>query len=154
MTEETREHEAQQTQESSEKAEAQEGKKSKPEELKESAQKIWFAGLGALAMAEEEGSKLFQNLVSRGEAFAPRAKRPVENVRTKTGEIVGKVETRVEDSLTSLLGKLGIPSRGEIASLAERVANLTEKLETMKSDEKKSPGKASTKTGQKTAAAE
>ena len=30
------------------------------EELKDSAQKVWLAGLGALSMASEEGNKLFK----------------------------------------------------------------------------------------------
>lgn len=35
-------------------------------EVRESAQKIWLAGLGALALAEEEGARLFDTLVERG----------------------------------------------------------------------------------------
>ncbi|MGB5658402.1 MAG: phasin family protein, partial [Thermoanaerobaculia bacterium] len=45
-------------------------KKSKTDvqnEVVQSAQKIWLAGIGALATAEEEGSKLFNSLVKKGE---------------------------------------------------------------------------------------
>lgn len=40
--------------------------RSLPREARESAQKIWLAGLGALAVAEEEGGHLFERLVQRG----------------------------------------------------------------------------------------
>jgi parallel beta-helix repeat protein len=36
-------------------------------DLMESAHKVWLAGLGALAMAEEEGGRLFKNLIEKGE---------------------------------------------------------------------------------------
>lgn len=39
------------------------------QELQESAQRIFLAGLGALSKAEEEGSKFFKRLVERGEAY-------------------------------------------------------------------------------------
>ena len=34
--------------------------------MKDSAQHIWLAGLGAFAKAQEEGSKVFDNLVKEG----------------------------------------------------------------------------------------
>jgi poly(hydroxyalkanoate) granule-associated protein len=34
--------------------------------MKDSAQHIWLAGLGAFAKAQEEGSKVFENLVKEG----------------------------------------------------------------------------------------
>lgn len=40
--------------------------RSLPREARESAQKIWLAGLGALAVAEETGGSLFDRLVDRG----------------------------------------------------------------------------------------
>jgi len=39
------------------------------QELQESAQRIFLAGLGALSKAEEEGSKLFKRLVKKGEEY-------------------------------------------------------------------------------------
>lgn len=41
-------------------------------EARQSAQRIWFAGLGALAMAEEEGAQLFESLVERGRELERR----------------------------------------------------------------------------------
>ncbi len=59
-----------------------------PEEIKASAQRIWLAGLGALTMAEEEGSKLFRNLVDRGAAFEARGKEHAEDIRERVEEQV------------------------------------------------------------------
>ena len=35
-------------------------------DIMESAHKVWLAGLGAVAMAEQEGSKFFSGLVEKG----------------------------------------------------------------------------------------
>ncbi|HAS52088.1 MAG TPA: hypothetical protein DCS21_10250, partial [Gammaproteobacteria bacterium] len=35
--------------------------------IRESASRIWLAGLGAVAKTQEEGEKLFQSLVEEGE---------------------------------------------------------------------------------------
>jgi len=44
------------------------------EKVKESANQIWLAGLGAYAKAEEEGTKLFDNLVHDGEKIETKTR--------------------------------------------------------------------------------
>jgi len=54
-------------------------KKSSPKhDLGESAQKVWLAGLGALSIAEREGSKVFRSLVDLGEEYLKQSREPVE----------------------------------------------------------------------------
>ena len=62
-------------------------KSSRTAEVRESAQKIWLAGLGALSVAETEGTKLFKDLVKKGEGFEKRGKR-----RASSNGRQGKVE--------------------------------------------------------------
>ena len=77
-----------------------------PAEVRESARKIWFAGLGALSAAEEEGSKLFRSLVEKGEQYEAKGRDAVSDVKHDLEETVEKVrgqaETRwdrIEDSI-------------------------------------------------------
>ena len=96
-------------------------------ELKESAQKIWLAGIGALATAEEEGSKLFNSLVKKGETYEARGKQRVEEVKARVEEVVGKAEGSFEKSFEKLGGagargtfRRTIEERGDaLASLVE-----------------------------------
>ncbi len=110
-------------------------KKNITTDIKESAHKIWLAGLGALAVTEEEGSKLFTNLVHKGEKFEGRRKGDLKMVKEKAGDAIDalgnqwdKVESTVDQKVGKALDKLGLPSRSEIQNLVARVEELTDKL--------------------------
>lgn len=113
------------------------------EDLKESAHKIWLAGLGALSVAEEEGSKLFKNLVEKGETYETRGREQYAEVKSKVEKVADKakdrasstwdrVEDRIDEAVTSALGRLGVPTRDEIATLTRRVEELTAVVEQLK----------------------
>jgi poly(hydroxyalkanoate) granule-associated protein len=109
------------------------------DELKESAHKIWLAGLGALAAAEEEGTKLFNRLVDRGKDFEAKGKVQVdkvmaeaEKVKTKAGETFEEWTAKADERFTGLLQKLGVPTRDEIHTLTQKVEELTAKIEQLK----------------------
>lgn len=121
-------------------------------DLRDNAHKIWLAGLGALQAAEEEGSKLFKNLVERGESFQSRGREQFEEVKDKVEDAAGKakdraettwgkVEHRLDDAVSAALGRLGVPSRDEIATLTQRVEELTAVVEKLK-PAKKAPAKS------------
>ncbi len=122
-------------------------------ELKENAHKIWLAGLGALHAAEEEGSKLFKNLVERGETFEQRSRdrygevkekvdHAAEEAKDRAGSAWERIETRLDESVTQALGRLGVPSRDEIATLTQRVEELTAVVEKLKPARKAPAAKA------------
>jgi len=119
--------------------------------VKDSANKIWLAGLGAFAMAEEEGGKLFKGLVEKGKKFeevgreklgeargrveelAESAKEKVEaatgDVRDRASELFERVEDRWDERMASALQRFGVPSRDEIARLTRRIEELTRLVE-------------------------
>lgn len=125
-------------------------KKDLQNELKESASKIWLAGLGALAAAEEEGSKLFKNLVEKGEKWESKGRRTVNDVRDNVQEKVDEakdkasstwdqVNERFDDMLAGALKRFGVPAREEIATLTKRVEELTTLVESLKQPKKAAP---------------
>jgi poly(hydroxyalkanoate) granule-associated protein len=135
-------------------------KKSKTDvqnEVVQSAQKIWLAGIGALATAEEEGSKLFNSLVKKGETYEARSKQRVDEVKARVEEVVGKAEgsfdklgDALDEKVAEAINRLGVPSRNEIAKLTRSVEELTVKVDQLKetppkkAPAKKAPAKKST----------
>lgn len=100
--------------------------------LKESAQEIWLAGLGAFAMAGEEGSKLFKQLVKRGEGMEKVNKARIqkltaraESLRGDARSAVSRIAAPIENGMTGAMHKLGVPTRSEIQTLTRKVEELT-----------------------------
>lgn len=125
-------------------------RKKKQSEVRESAQKIWFAGLGALSLAEEEGTKLFSRLVKEGEGFEKRGKEQFEKVQEKVEDVRDAAESKwdklgstFDERVASTLNKLGVPSRHEIQRLTKRVEELTTKVDQLN---KRPRAKAKTRT--------
>ena len=109
------------------------------DEMRESAHKIWLAGLGALAKAEEEGTKVFHNLVEAGEEFEARGKKRFKLVKGKVDEAREAAETQFEklgdtfdNKVAGAVQRLGVPSRSEIQRLTKRVEELTAKVDKIK----------------------
>jgi poly(hydroxyalkanoate) granule-associated protein len=50
------------------------------ETLQGSVEQVWLAGLGALALTEEEGSKFFHSLVKKGEVVEKKSKARLDGV--------------------------------------------------------------------------
>jgi len=127
-------------------------RKERQAELKESAHKIWLAGLGALQTAEEESSKLFNTSVEKGKGYEGRGrdqfKEVAEEIRSKVETAAGrvkteasgtweKVEEKIDAAVTSSFGRFGVPNRDEIATLTRRVEELTKVVEQLKTPAKK-----------------
>ena len=108
-------------------------------DLKESANKVWLAGLGALATVGEEGGKLFEQLVKKGETFEPKVMSQVEKAKDRFDEAKvkaekawTKIEGSIDDRVTAAIHRIGVPTRDEIKELSKRVAELTSKVEDLK----------------------
>ncbi len=106
------------------------------DDVKDTAHRIWLAGLGALAAAEEEGSKLFSRLVERGRDLESRGKVEVDKVvdqaKTKAGDTWSDLGTKVDEAISSALHRMGVPTREEIRTLTQRVEELNAKVEQLR----------------------
>jgi poly(hydroxyalkanoate) granule-associated protein len=108
--------------------------------VKDSANQIWLAGLGAFAKAQEEGSKLFESLVKEGEEIESRTKKAaedkVEMAKNKTSDTWDKLEQVFEERVSRALSRLGVPTNDDIQSLSKRIEELNENIkELIKSEE-------------------
>ncbi len=108
--------------------------------VKDSAQQIWLAGLGAFSKAQEEGQKVFNALVKEGNSIQKRTMRVTEDkmneVTSRVGKFAGglqkqangtwdKLETVFEERVERALTRLGVPTNKEIGELTRRVEQLT-----------------------------
>lgn len=113
------------------------------DEIKESVHRIWLAGLGALAVAEEEGGKVFSRLVERGRDVESKGKVEVDKMRSDAERFNERFKAKAEsafetwgdrfdEKLTATLRRLGVPTREEIRNLTQKVEELNAKIELLK----------------------
>ena len=108
--------------------------------VRESAQQIWHAGLGAFAKTQEEGAKVFEALVKEGRTLEARtrkfARRGMGTVAGPVGQAASrasakatatwdKLEQVFEDRVARALNRLGVPTNRDIQNLSKRVEALT-----------------------------
>jgi poly(hydroxyalkanoate) granule-associated protein len=108
--------------------------------IKESAQQIWLAGLGAFSKAQEEGTKVFEALVREGNSIQKRTMRVTEDkvneVTSRFTKMAGevqkqanhswdKLESVFEERVERALQRLGVPTSKEVQHLTKRVEELT-----------------------------
>jgi poly(hydroxyalkanoate) granule-associated protein len=107
-----------------------------PRTIRRSAQQIWLAGLGAFALAGEEGGKLFGSLVKKGqgveklnksrlEKVISRVERVGERVRDNAGRAISRIGNPFDTGMSAALHQIGVPTRKEIVTLTKRVEELT-----------------------------
>lgn len=122
--------------------------------VKESAQQIWLAGLGAFAKAQEEGNKVFDALVKEGESIQSRTRKLTDEkfaqVAGKAAGTWGRLEQVLEDRVARSLGSLGVPSKKDIDKLSKRVVELTAVVQSL--TEEKAKAKAVVKPAAKVSA--
>lgn len=104
--------------------------------VKDSAQQIWLAGMGAFSKAQEEGSKVFEALVKEGMSLQKKTQGIAEEkisevtgrmtamadtVQAKAGQNWDKLEAIFEARTAKALSKLGVPTAKDVHALTERV---------------------------------
>jgi poly(hydroxyalkanoate) granule-associated protein len=97
--------------------------------VKDSAQQIWLAGMGAFSKAQEEGGKVFEALVKEGMTLQRKTQGMAEekisevtgkmsamagNVTSKAGQNWDKLESIFEQRTAKALNKLGVPTAKDV----------------------------------------
>ena len=115
--------------------------------MKDSAQHIWLAGLGAFAKAQEEGTKVFENLVKEGshlQQTTQQAQAKMTEAADKVGQMASqmgqsasgqmdKLETIFEERVAKALKSMGLPSAQDVADLKARIEQLEKQLAELRS---------------------
>jgi poly(hydroxyalkanoate) granule-associated protein len=100
------------------------------------AREMWLAGLGALSVAEEAGTQVFNALVEEGKSWeqerreqTQKTARQVERITEEGSRAVEAVEERVRDEVNDALRRIGVPHRDDVDDLRTQVDALSEKLD-------------------------
>lgn len=123
-------------------------KKSKElqQDIMESAHKVWLAGLGAVAMAEQEGGKFFSNLVEQGQKMEKKSKQKVDQAKGTVAGVKTIAESywetfgrTIDDRMTSVIHRIGVPTKDEIEALTKKVQELTVAVDNLRTKQAAKP---------------
>lgn len=112
--------------------------------IKDSAQQIWLAGLGAFSKAQEEGGKAFESLVKEGLSIQRKTQSVAEEriseasnrmssmateISSKATGQWDKLENLFEERVAKALNKLGVPSARDVDALIVRIDDLAQHVQ-------------------------
>ena len=107
--------------------------------VKDSAQQIWLAGMGAFSRAQAEGGKVFDALIKEGMNLQRKTTGIAEekinevtgrmtsmagDVQAKAGQHWDKLEAIFEQRTAKAMSKLGVPTAKDVDALIKRVDEL------------------------------
>jgi poly(hydroxyalkanoate) granule-associated protein len=130
--------------------------------VKDSAQQIWQAGLGAFTKAQAEGSKAIEALIKEGVSMQRKTQSVAEekiseasskmssmatDISSKASGQWDKLESIFEDRVAKALNKLGVPSAKDVNALIARIDELNKSVQKLsaKGAAPKAPAKAPAK---------
>lgn len=137
--------------------------------VKDSAQQIWQAGLGAFNKAQAEGTKAFEALVKEGVSLQRKTQSAAEEkiseatskmstmangISSKASGQWDKLESIFEERVAKALNKLGVPSAKDVSALIARIEELNKSVQKLsaKGAEPKVASKAAPRKAARTAA--
>lgn len=112
--------------------------------VKDSAQQIWQAGVGAFNKAQAEGSKALEALVKEGVSLQRKtqsvAEEKISEATSKMSNMAtdissrasgqwDKLESIFEDRVAKALNKLGVPSAKDVNDLIARIDELNKSVQ-------------------------
>jgi len=111
-----------------------------PEQATESAntllaglRRVLMAGIGAVALSQEQIEDFVGKLVERGEIADSDARRLLNDVVERRVKLVQDSTKRAEEEfdkrIESLLARMNIPSKTELDTLSEKIGELSRKVD-------------------------
>ena len=100
--------------------------------LLEAARKVLLAGIGAVALAQEEIEDFVNKLIERGEIAEKDGKKLISEVVDKRKKSAEKAEDDFTQRIEEILDRLNVPSKEDIDALGSKITALSKKVDELK----------------------
>lgn len=103
------------------------------ENWREQFKRVMQAGIGAVALAQEEVEQVVKKLVQKGALVESEGRKWVADFMEKgyqqTKDKVNSFEQNLETNVEAIVKKFSLPSKGQIEELAGKVEELSRKVD-------------------------
>ena len=96
--------------------------------LQEALHRVMLAAVGTVGLVQDELEHFVNKAVERGEISEKEARKTVRDVGEKRKGAGKEVDKRFEDVLV----KMNIPTKNDLTALNDKIADLTNKVESLK----------------------
>jgi poly(hydroxyalkanoate) granule-associated protein len=101
----------------------------------ETARRVLLAGIGAVALAQEEVEEFVNKLIERGEIAEKDGRKLVKDImerrRSKAKEVRSEAEETLEKRVEELLDRMNVATKSDIDALSRKVSALTKKVDAL-----------------------
>ena len=100
------------------------------------ARKVLLAGVGAVALAQDEVEAFVNRLIERGEIAEKDGRKLINDVmdrrRKQMEDSQAKAKENLDGRVEAILHRMNIPTKSDIESLSDKIAALTKKVDQLK----------------------
>ncbi len=100
--------------------------------LYESVRKVLLAGIGAVALAQEEIEDFVNKLIERGEIAEKDGKKLIRDLMERRKKQAKEAEQNLDKQVEEVLGRMNIPTKSDIQALSAKINELNEKVDELK----------------------
>jgi poly(hydroxyalkanoate) granule-associated protein len=100
--------------------------------LLDAARKVLLAGIGAVALAQDEIEDFVNRLVERGEIAEKDGRKLLREVMDKRKKDADKAEDVVAKRVEEILDRMSVPTKSDIEALGDKIALLSKKVDELK----------------------
>ena len=98
----------------------------------EATRKVLLAGIGAVALTQEQIESFVNKLVERGEIAEKDGKKLVRDVMEKRKKEAKKAEDELDKRMVEILDRMNVPTKNDIEALSAKITALTKKVDELK----------------------
>jgi poly(hydroxyalkanoate) granule-associated protein len=98
----------------------------------EMVRKVLLAGIGAVALTQEEVEKIIKRLIERGELAQQDGQKLVKEMVDRRRKETKKVEDEMDKRIETVMGKMNVPTKADIEALSAKITLLTKKVDELK----------------------
>jgi poly(hydroxyalkanoate) granule-associated protein len=96
------------------------------------ARKVLLAGIGAVALTQEEIEKFVNRLVERGEIAEKDGKKLATDVMERRKKQTKKAGEEMDKRVEEILGRMNVPTKADIDGLSAKITALSKKIDELK----------------------
>lgn len=102
----------------------------------ETTRKVLLAGVGAMALAQDEAESFVNRLVERGELAEKEGRQLIKDMmekrKKKAEDTVEKTESELDARVERILQRMNIPTRNDINALSRQITAVSKKVDELK----------------------